>query len=57
MIEKHSQTWKALEKILEERLQTYREDNDSMRLEHDKTQFLRGRIREVQDLLKLADKD
>ena len=49
----HSPTWRFVRGHLLDRLQKLRESNDSPRNDPDKTALIRGRIREIKDLLEI----
>jgi hypothetical protein len=51
----HTQTWRRLSQLVEDRIDELRQLNDSMSLTVEKTSALRGGISELQKILALAD--
>ena len=53
LFDPYSPTWRFVRAHLLDRLQKLRESNDSPRNDPDKTALIRGRIREIKDLLEI----
>lgn len=55
VIDPYSQTWLFIESWAKAELDKLRERNDSPKLDFEKTCVLRGRIRELKELLAMRD--
>lgn len=56
-IDPRSETWRALEAHINERLATLRAQNDAITLDGNSTAVLRGRIAELKSILSLPEKN
>ncbi|GAB2889571.1 hypothetical protein GCM10027202_17720 [Microvirgula curvata] len=54
MVDIHSDTWGAVSKFVEQSLQDARQQLESPTLDHDRSQYLRGRIAALCDVLALT---
>jgi len=55
-IDLYSPTWHTLKKWAEAELVKAREKNDSLKIDHDKTTALRGRIKVLKEILAMPEK-
>lgn len=55
MIDKHSETWKTVSGLVEQRLKSCRSEIEQEGTGPDRAQFLRGRILELNQILSLTE--
>ena len=55
MINRHSQTWITIENWIDEQLTELRSENDNEMLSERETQFIRGRIYQLKELLEFKE--
>ena len=54
-VDKYSDTWRVIEGWAKKEISDLRERNDSPRLDAIKTSFIRGRIKELKELIRLKE--